>query len=162
MVVLLVEDDDFKAADVKKVILEFVLNHQIENAASVTSALRALSRGKYELVILDMSLPTFDLSGPGGGGSPEGQGGIEVLRLAKRLSHDSACVIVTQYPDIEIDGKEVSLETASKLLSEKFGMKVVNCILYEFDSDHWRSQLRLSLAEFFKQGGLDESSHNRR
>ena len=68
MMVLLVEDDEFKAADLTRLLHENLPPHQVTRAASVTSALRAITSDRFDLVVLDMSLPTFDPSGPGGGG----------------------------------------------------------------------------------------------
>lgn len=78
--ILLVEDDEFKAADILKIVTELFPEASADRANSVTSALRAISARDYTVVVLDMSLPTFELSGPGGGGSPQGQGqGCSVL-----------------------------------------------------------------------------------
>jgi len=145
MKILLVEDDEFKATDITKVLNESIVGAEIQRAMSVTSALRAINSDRFSLVILDMSLPTFELTGPGGGGSPQAQGGLEVLRLAKRLSNFSPFIIVTQYPDIEIDGVDVSLDSASKALRSRFGIDVRMCLLYEFDDDAWREPFRVCL-----------------
>jgi CheY-like chemotaxis protein len=142
MKILLIEDDEFKATDVAKVLADTLPEANVERATSVTSALRAINGERYSLVILDMSLPTFELSGPGGGGSPQGQGGLEVLRLARRLSNISPFLILTQYPDIEIDGRDVPLAAASKALRGQFRIDVKMCLLYEFDGDAWREPLR--------------------
>lgn len=145
MDVLLVEDDEFKAADIVRVLDDFLREAAVTRAASVTSALRSLTQCAFDLVILDMSLPTFDLSGPGGGGSPQGQGGIEVLRLARRLNRGSNFVIVTQYPDIEIDGIEVPLASAAQVLCGRFGLNIWACVPYQFDRDDWRAALKAVL-----------------
>src|SRR4051812_12329921 len=125
MNILLVEDDEFKAADIIRAAEEVAENLNFVRAASVTSALRRISTEDYDMCILDMSLPTFDLSGPGGGGSPQGQGGVEVLRLAKRSDHAPPFVVVTQYPDIEIGGKDIPLSEATVFLSKVFGVRVL-------------------------------------
>jgi CheY-like chemotaxis protein len=114
---------------------------------SVTSAMKAINSETFSLVVLDMSLPTFEMSGPGGGGSPQGQGGLEVLRLARRLRHSSPFIIVTQYPDIELDGSDIPLAGAAKALRARFGVNVRACLLYEFDRDSWRAPLRERLCE---------------
>jgi CheY-like chemotaxis protein len=142
MKLLLVEDDEFKATDIAKVLADSLPGALVERATSVTSALRAMTKDRFSLVLLDMSLPTFDLSGPGGGGSPQGQGGVEVLRLAHRLENRSSFVIVTQYPDVEIDGHDVPLSRAARALRSRFHVDVKDCILYEFDGDTWREPLR--------------------
>ena len=145
MQVLLVEDDEFKAADLIRLLQERLNGGVLTRAASVTSALRALTTSTFELIILDMSLPTFDLSGPGGGGSPQGQGGIEVLRRARRLKATSEYIIVTQYPDIEIEGSEVPLNQAAERLSVHFKLRVKACLPYEFDRDDWQEAFRNAL-----------------
>ena len=120
---------------------------RIERENSVTSALKEISAASFDLVILDMSLPTFALSGPGGGGSPQSQGGLEILRLAKRLSNQSRFIVVTQYPDVEVDGHDVALSFAAAALSTRFSLSVKACLLYEVDGDAWRSPLRKLLLE---------------
>jgi len=139
--ILIVEDDEYKGSDISRVVGDHFSEAQIERAGSVTSALRAVTQGGFAFIVLDMSLPTFDLTGPGGGGSPQGQGGLEVLRLAKKLHATAPFIVVTQYPDIEIDGVELPLSLAAEKLSSRFGVMVIGCLLYEFDSDVWKSQL---------------------
>lgn len=161
MDVLLVEDDEFKAADITRVVAERLPTAVLTRAASVTSALRKLTADQFNLVILDMSLPTFDLSGPGGGGSPQGQGGVEVLRLAGRMRHSAEYIILTQYPDIELDGSEMPLHLAAPKLSERFSITVRRCIAYEFDSDEWRTEfMRHLTAAQDQHGGSDADSDN--
>lgn len=140
--ILLVEDDEFKAADALKVLDDVVPDHEARRAASVSAALKTISQEDFDCIVLDMSLPTFDLSGPGGGGSPQGQGGLEVLRLARHLLIKSDFIILTQYPDIDIDGREVPLKMASKSLRLKFELNVIDCILYEFDWEAWKVPFR--------------------
>lgn len=142
--ILLVEDDEYKATDVSKV-LDSIIDVSIERATSVTSALQVITKGMYDLVVLDMSLPTFDLSGPGGGGSPRGQGGLDVLGLARHLKVGAQFVVLTQYPDIEVDGKEIPVNLASKVLKNKYKLKVVDCIVYEFDGDGWRVPFKMAI-----------------
>ncbi|MGD0107878.1 MAG: hypothetical protein ABSC06_28130 [Rhodopila sp.] len=153
MNVLVVEDDEFKAADLLKLLQEGVTGAVIIRAASVTSALRAITYGKFDLIVLDMSLPTFDLSGPGGGGSPQGQGGVEILRLARRLEAKTQYIVVTQYPDVEIDGSDVPLAQAAKRLSSHFGIHVKACLPYEFDRDDWQHAFKRALCDVISGRG---------
>jgi CheY-like chemotaxis protein len=147
MKVLLVEDDEFKATDISRVLADSLPRAEVLRATSVTSAMRAITNDHFALIVLDMSLPTFELSGPGGGGSPQGQGGLEILRLARRLQNPSPFVVVTQYPDIEIDRTDVPLAVAAKALRARFEVDVKACLLYEFDGDNWRPPLRKFLVE---------------
>jgi CheY-like chemotaxis protein len=152
MRILLVEDDEFKAADIAKVIVESLPDALVCRAMSVTSALRAITNDNFSLVILDMSLPTFDLSGQGGGGSPQSQGGVEVLRLAKRLGRQPPFIVVTQYPDIEVDRRDIPLAQAPKVLRARFGLEIRGCLKYEFGGDAWKLPLRAHLSMSNKSG----------
>lgn len=147
MQVLLVEDDEFKATDLQKALEEVISPVDIMRAASATSASKLISSRSFDACILDMSLPTFDLSGPGGGGSPQSQGGLEVLRLARRLKFSPRFIIVTQYPDIEISGRDIPLAEATSLLSKQFGLDVIACLLYEFDDANWRNNFKLQASK---------------
>lgn len=153
MRILLVEDDDYKSSDIARAIVKKLNNSEVIKAASVTSALRYVSSQSFDLLILDMSLPTFDLSGAGGGGSPQSQGGVEVLRLMKRRHLTAPVIVITQYPDIEFDGQEVPLARASKLLAERFQLPVLACLAYEFDRDTWRHDLSAVLERFSAEDG---------
>jgi CheY-like chemotaxis protein len=148
--ILVVEDDEYKSADICRVIADIIPAAALSRAQSVTSALRSISSRKFDLVVLDMSLPTFDLSGPGGGGSPQSQGGVEVLRLAKKLGSTIPVIVVTQYPDVEFDGLEVPLAEAAVRLSARFGMNVLGCIAYEFDRGTWKEELIARLTEIIR------------
>jgi CheY-like chemotaxis protein len=147
MEVMLVEDDEFKAADITRVISDAIDVVNIYRTASVNSALKGITTNSPPLILRDMSLPTFDLSGPGGGGSPQSQGGIEVLRLSKRLKKSAAFIIITQYPGIEINGVEIPLKDAAKALCSKFAINVQSCIKYDFESDEWRYELINALSK---------------
>ena len=150
MRVLIVEDEDFKAADVRRVLADIIPNQRETKASSVTSAMRLLMAELFDILILDMSLPTFDLSGPGGGGSPQGQGGIEILRLTKRLAARPSIIVVSQYPDIEVDGRAIPLAQAARVLSDKFGVSVLKCVAYEYASDSWRADFREAVLTFLR------------
>ena len=156
MKALLVEDDEFKATDILKVLEERFAHDQVFRAMSVTSAMKAISTETFAVIVLDMSLPTFEMSGPGGGGSPQGQGGLEVLRLARRLQNVSPFIVVTQYPDIELDGNDIPLAIAAKALRTRFDVIVKDCLLYEFDGDGWRAPFRRRLTEIVDETKEDK------
>ncbi|MCQ8779993.1 response regulator, partial [Escherichia coli] len=77
--VLLVEDEGPKQAHVVN-FLGFLGEVSVNVARSVTSAMTCLEIETPDLLLLDMSLPTFDIGEGEAGGRPQGFGGIEVLR----------------------------------------------------------------------------------
>lgn len=66
MKILLVEDDEFKASDIVKILEDSVANATVIRAMSATSAMKAINSETFPLIVLDMSLPTFEMSGLGG------------------------------------------------------------------------------------------------
>lgn len=143
MRVWLIEDDGFKRERVRAAVHDIVPNADICEARSAKSAFNLLSRGNPELVILDMSLPTFDI-GPGeSGGRPQGFGGIEVLREMDRREVLAPVVIVTQY---EVFGEErLGIAELAKKLRAEHGDRFVDLVYYDAASGQWREAFENAL-----------------
>lgn len=79
--ILLVEDEAPKSTHIATFLKSICPSVSIHLARSVNSACNFLENEHSDLVILDMSLPTFDVCDRETGGRPQGFGGIEVLRF---------------------------------------------------------------------------------
>ena len=102
--ILLVDDDDYKTTNIKNVLKErYDCAIIVENA--LNPGLRRLQKEDFDLILLDMSMPTFQIS--------ESQnfnsfGGIDFLKEMKRKRNGTDVIIVTQY---EIFGEGPSKKT---------------------------------------------------
>ena len=67
MKILLIEDDERKMTHIVGYVSGLDQKYKIEVKRSYNSGLRAVLSGAYDLILLDMSLPTFDVSVQGGG-----------------------------------------------------------------------------------------------
>lgn len=83
--ILIVEDEPFQ----REMLKDFLIRegHCISEAGSGEEALRLLSRGSFDLVLLDFKMP--------------GMNGLEVLREARKLNPEIDAVIITAYGTIE-------------------------------------------------------------
>jgi CheY-like chemotaxis protein len=82
MKILLVEDDEYKIDLIVPFIKSMILDVDLTFAASVKSAKKELDNdNEIHVVLLDMTLPTFDMTAGSSGGRPQGFGGLEVLRV---------------------------------------------------------------------------------
>ena len=86
MNIVLVEDDLQKAGEVIGMLRLAAPKAQIELCRSYQSGLRWIERANdIALVILDMSLPTFDPSPEIRPGRPRPLGGYDIMRKLRRL-----------------------------------------------------------------------------
>ena len=139
--VLLVEDDGFKCDDIQTAIRSVDNSIQIVLAGSVYAAIAALKEMVYDLVILDMALPSHPVIA--GGGAPLSllNGGREVLFELQSLERIDSCVVITQYPDMEICEELFSISDAATAMQEKYGISVLAILEYSQNNDLWRTTL---------------------
>ncbi len=108
-----------------------------------------MSERDYDLIILDMALPTFTAEGDAAGrGYDQAQGGVEVLRALKSRNLRAKIIIITQYPDITFGGKRLKLTEAPKVLSRRYNQDVVGSVLYKYRSPSNHTKLTALLKKF--------------
>lgn len=141
MQVLLIEDDSFKEKSLTDFIGDLIDDVRITTAPSLVDAIEAVDVGPYDLILIDMAIPSHPIIL--GGGAPISllTGGIEVLLELNSLDRSDPCVIITQYPDIEISGSFVHIDNATHEINSRLGCKVLDCILYSEDSGTWKAKL---------------------
>src|SRR5215208_7034818 len=97
MQVLLIEDEDPKLLSIQKFLGELDPQIVVFTARSVKSGMASLRETRPDLVLLDMSLPTFDISGQEPGGRPQGFGGIELIRYLDAHEIQIPIVVISAY-----------------------------------------------------------------
>ncbi|RZI20985.1 response regulator [Pseudomonas orientalis] len=134
MRILLVEDEIHKRDEIIQCVKE-VYEFLPEIVDSVSSAVLEVMKTDYDLIILDMALPTFGESADDKKkGHDQAQGGIEVLRALKLSRKSTKIIIVTQYPDFYIGGTKVKLKDSPKVINEKYSQDVRGAVLYNYKS----------------------------
>lgn len=143
MRVLLIEDEQHKVSD----LIAHLYKHgatpdNLQIVGGVREAVLAVVEGEFDLIVLDMALPTFAGRGAdgSGGGVAQAIGGVEVLRMLKVSKKSPRIIIVTQYPEIIIDGVKIRLNQAGKVLSAKYGQNVLGAVLYSYSTAAWANQ----------------------
>ena len=146
MKVILIEDEQHKSDELKAMICKAGVDEtDLQIYSGVTQAVLAVSSSEVGLIVLDMALPTFSGSArtDGGGGVAQAGGGIEILRALKSIGKNVKIIIVTQYPDILVDGRRVKLGNMSKILSKKYDQSVLDAILYSYDTGSWAQKFEV-------------------
>lgn len=141
MRILLVEDEAPKRANVRSLVEGMNINAVITEARSVGSAIRQLRRETFELVLLDMSLPTFDVGAGESGGRPQGFGGIEVLRYMDRFKVTAPAIVITAYPAFASGDQEIDLSSLSEKLKIDHPHSFSDLVFYNSMFSTWRVEL---------------------
>jgi CheY-like chemotaxis protein len=140
--VLIIEDDEFKANNIKELIFSSGNYKDILLVSSLVEAVEAVNKFDFGLVLIDMAIPSHPVIS--GGGAPMSllTGGIEVLLELQSIEKTPPCIIITQFPDIEISGEFYSIEDAADVILSQLGCTVLKCIKYVEGSDSWKTLLK--------------------
>lgn len=95
--VLLVEDDENKRSQVLGLMATRFPELSVTTAGSLMSGVRAAKAATPDLVLLDMTLPNYDLSDGETGGGMHAFGGVEFLKQVRRLRLRTKVIVVTQF-----------------------------------------------------------------
>jgi len=137
--ILVVEDDPFKLSQIESFLSSELSSKDYKCARSVNSARKRLSEDSYTLVILDMSLPTYDITANEPGGRPQNYGGKELLRYMYRKKLKIKTVLLTQYEEFIAEG-------VGDAMGEKYSDTF--CGIIYFDTErNWEQKLMNMVAE---------------
>jgi len=139
---LIVEDDPFKMEGIRSH-LESIFGRRLQavGCQALATAATALSSRRFDLAILDMSIHSHEPEAGAGSPFPLSSGGLDVLFEINYSGVDTACIILTQYPDIEIEGVPIPVEVAQQEILEKFDIQVAGCVRYLEDDGKWKAEV---------------------
>jgi CheY-like chemotaxis protein len=139
--VLIVEDIETKRLSIQEVVESVVVPVEVHFAASVKSAIKLLEEESYSLILLDMSLPTFDLTTSEGGGTPRPRGGMELFAHLGGAGLEVPVIVVSAYGALEERGSMVSLEEISARLRRDYPELFRGSVLFDSVYTVWADQL---------------------
>lgn len=138
MNILIVEDDSFKLKKINDYICSTFPNLNIKVKDNVRDAVIYLKNENPDKIILDMSLPSH--SAKVGKGNPLSMpsGGIEVIsELSFSNKVDIPLIILTQYPEIEVENEYYPIPEAGKFITEIYGIEKLHVSFYDDSNDEW-------------------------
>ena len=142
MRVLLIEDDAFKAKKIVSFLHQRFPGDEVSVERSVTSGLLHLVKDRPTVLLLDMSLSTYDVGPTDAGGRPQNFGGITVFEHMARRNIAVPVVVVTQFPGFKReDGEPVSLDALRKELLGKFPTLFRALLSYNPGDRQWEEEL---------------------
>lgn len=159
---LLVEDEAPKRKHIEDLLLHLAPQARLSIAQSVNAALDVLDTEPVDLMILDMSLPTFNVAEEERGGRPQGFGGTEVLRYITMAEIFAPTVVITGYEGfVREGGSTVELSQLKEELMAEFPSLLQAVLHYNSTFDEWKTVLAATLSASGIGGVLDENSNRR-
>lgn len=141
MKILIVEDDQNKKKQIISYLTEVLENTIIQSKLSYKSGLKEITNNTYDLIILDMSMPTFDITNLDSGGKVLPFAGKEILRQMKRRSNITPTIVVTQFERFGDYEKSLNLEELKKELEKEYEGIYIGTVYYNPASSSWRKDL---------------------
>lgn len=142
MNILLIEDEVAKEEELQEFFSSRYGPCDYHTARSVRSAVDALRASlSIDLIVLDMSLPTFDISDSESGGSPQGFGGVEILRYLQKLGSLTPVVVVTGFEAFTLGDRIVNLDELRRRFSNEYPENFRGAVYYNVMLTSWAEEL---------------------
>jgi DNA-binding NarL/FixJ family response regulator len=138
---LIVEDDENKRNRVVEFVTERFPRSRIAVARSFQGGMRSILEGGFDLVILDMTMPTFDIGREEDGGRPQPYAGREILRRMDRHGINTPVVVLTQFDRFGVGADVLTLEELDSQLRESHGDNYRGAVYYNVALEGWKEEL---------------------
>lgn len=140
---ILIVEDDFDKREKIKIHLNHILGDKAEivECASLRSGLKTIILNKdFDLILLDMSMPNFDMSDDKPGeGEPESFAGREIMAQMRLRGISIPVVVITQYKSFEKG--TVTLEELLDQFKDKYAEFFIGAIYYNSAIEGWKRDL---------------------
>lgn len=138
MRVLLVEDDEHKMRDIIQFLESTKKKIWIDTAHSVESGVQKAVDNAYDLLLLDMTIPNFDITETSEGGQSYKNGGEIIVKELLDEEVSFRCAIITQYETFNNETID-QIGLRIKLLC---GDNYYGYVKYSTSDDAWKVALK--------------------
>ncbi|MCP5381355.1 MAG: hypothetical protein H6912_03220 [Kordiimonadaceae bacterium] len=150
--ILIVEDSEIKWIDIEKVLLEFgFLNSNLNRVGNIIGAEEMISKGSWDLMILDISLDLMDQISEANQGAHEVLGGLSIANKMYLLGKEVPTIIVTAFDAFPSKGirsgyvQILSIEEVNRRAQEMLDSAYIGYVQY--GEKDWQSRLNKLLKE---------------
>lgn len=148
---LLIEDDSNKSKQILDFLLETHPNSTTELRRSYQSGLKEIFSNEYNLVLLDMQLPTFDIKSGEDGYKFRKLAGVDILNELKRKKRKCKIIIVTQFETFGEGEFFIELKDLKKSLIEEYKDLYIDTVYYNASQTTWKKELKNLITKYCQQ-----------
>lgn len=143
--ILLVEDSDYKIVPIKSFIEEVSPESVLTIARSFQSGLKRLNTEDYGLIILDMTLPSFDKSSIESGGRMRHIGGLDLFKNMLAMGKHENTIFITHHDSFRLERGVIGIEDIRSLIDnelEEYDISEKKYKLFKFDEhQNWKAEI---------------------
>lgn len=142
--ILIVEDNEKKLEKLRSFLETEFSTIVLEERTSYNSASKeiALNHENYNLILLDMSMQTYDISNEESGGEPEPLAGKNILKQMYLRDIPTKVLVVTMYENY-VDGTRI--KQLDEELTSEFPDNYKGYIFFSHNNFDWSKNLKESI-----------------
>jgi len=142
MKILLIEDDLNKSKQIVDFFHEDFPGGEIELRRSYQSGLKEIFFNSYDIILLDMQLPNFDIKSGEDGYRFRKLAGMDILREIQRKRKQYKVIIVTQFETFGENESYIELNDLKKMIKDQYGNLYIDTVFYSANQSIWKKQLK--------------------
>ena len=147
---ILIEDDSKKIEDIRDFLKNNLSCSNLVVKESYQSGIREILSNSYELLLLDMSIPTYDKTLYESGGSYEKFGGYKVLKEIIRKRKPLKTILITMFDDFGESDISVTLAQIDDTLKSEFNDFYLGYVFYHAADTQWQNDLKMIIENHIK------------
>lgn len=142
---LIVEDNKTKREKIKEFVEELHQGWEVHDAVSYTGGMRRIYEEDWSVILLDMSLPTYDMTEQNNGGEKTAEAGRDIMRRMLNRKILIPVIIITQFESF--GEKETSLDTLNGIFKERMSEIWKGTVHYDNSTSQWKQETKALLDE---------------
>jgi len=148
--VLIVEDDENKRLQLVQFITELLPQSDIQIAKSFHSGLQLIIDENHDLILLDMTMPTYDIGQYEDGGRPQHYAGREILRQMARRQILTPVLVITQFDVFGEGADAMTRDQLDKQLRINYPQTYIGTVYYNAAMGGWKHALQQKIRALIK------------
>ncbi|WP_250441860.1 response regulator [Caballeronia sp. AZ1_KS37] len=142
MKILVVEDDDNKRHQLVTFLIETYCKSKCTEAKSYQSGLKAIIQERYDIVFLDMTMPTFDRAPADGGGRIRPFAGRDIFAQIASRKISQQIIVFTMFEVLGEGGNQVTARELDRQLSRLYPQNYMGLVYYNAASSEWKGRVK--------------------
>ena len=142
MKILLIEDDQNKIKRISDYIREICSDYTINVVRSRGSALKRILAEPWDLLLLDMSLPIFEITKTEDGYNFDGFAGRYIMQEMYRKHIKTKTIIITQYETFDEGNECMTLDELKIQLASEYKESYIGTVYYNSAQTDWKFTLK--------------------